>query len=164
MKKKFALLVLILLFATPLCAQNAQLVEVSFGDTSVLPAIESFTCTKARTTKLNTVSGQKGYWVERDYLTQDGKKFHAVWIDGAGPAGWQPRKVSSTQLDGVWGNGSTFKSVKIGNFHADLEYHPQLGLSLAIRLPEAVLTIESENATEIELLSFATLILQSIIK
>lgn len=162
MKKNFALLALILIFASPLCAQNAQLVEVSFGDSSLLPAMENFTCSKARTTKLNTVSGEKGYWVERDYITQDGKNFHAVWIDGAGPVGWQPKKVSSIQQDGVWGNGSTFKSVKIGNFEADLESHPQLGLSLAIRLPEAVLTIESEKATEQELIDFAMAIIKTL--
>jgi len=161
MKKIFALLALILLFASPLSAQNAQLVEVSFGDSSLLPPMKSFTCSKARTTKLNTVSGEKGYWVERDYTTQDGKKFHAVWIDGAGPVDWQPKKISSTQQDGVWGNGSTFKSVKIDNFDADLESHPQLGLSLAIRLQEAVLTIESEKATEQDLIDFAMAIIQS---
>jgi len=162
MKKIFALLALSLIFASPGYAKNAQLVEVSFGDSFLLPTIEGFTCAKARTTKLNTVSGEKGYWVERDYTTQDGKKFHAVWIDGAAPVGWQPKKVSAEQHDGVWGNGSTFKSVKIGDFDADLESHPQLGLSLAIRLPKAVLTIESEKSAELELIDFAKAIIKNL--
>ena len=159
MKKIFIAVTLFLLCATP-CSAAAALPEAD--QNSVLPKIDGWFNFEARTTHLDTVSGYKGKWCERNYRTDKGVPFRAVWIDGAGQAGWKPKNTPNEKSDGLLGEGATFKSITVGGHAAELDTHPLLGRSLAVKLPGAVLTLESKYATENEITDAAEVLIKKI--
>lgn len=126
-----------------------------------LPDINGWSCGELRTTALDTVSGNKGQWLERDYRTASGTPLHAVWIEGVGQKSWNPQKDTSSS-DGA---GATYKSVEISGCSAVLERHPVTGPSLSIKVAKlGVLTLESNNSTTDEELQRAAEVLLKEIK
>ena len=110
-----------------------------------LPDVSGWKCGELRVTKLDTVSGNKGQWLERDYRTAAGAPFHAVWLEGAGEKNWQVQPQKSASGDGT---GATYKTVEIAGSKAVLERHPVTGVSLAVKLDKrGTLTLESGKAT-----------------
>ncbi|MDO4952801.1 MAG: hypothetical protein Q4E34_03120 [Synergistaceae bacterium] len=162
MKKIFVILSALALFTAQAYAADAPLVEVLTGPNSGLPDIEGWFNYDVRTTKLNTVSGYQGEWIERGYRTAQGVPCHAVRINGAGPKGWKAKQISGTADDGLLGEGATFKSLTICGFAAEFDRHPAHGCSLAVRLPDSVLTLESKYASEAEIIQIAETLIKKI--
>lgn len=129
---------------------------------SMLPEIKGWRCGELKQTKIDTVSGYRGQWLEREYRTNDGIPFHAIWIDGAGPKGWTVPDGPSGQDKGYLKPESTYKTLKVAGRRASFEQDPLIGSSLAIRLPDGVLTLESLLASEPEAVRAAETILNII--
>ena len=98
-----------------------------------------------RAVKLDTVSGNQGLWLERSCRTESGTPFKAILMTGRGAAAHAIPSVGegSIQSDGLMGTGSTYRTLSIDGRAAVLEMHPTLGISLAVFMEGAVLTIES---------------------
>ena len=129
---------------------------------TMLPDIQGWSAGEVRETKLETVSGYKGTWIERDYRTASGVPFHTVWIDGSGPKGWTTGKRNITANDGAIGSGAQYKTLSAAGYEAILETHPITGLALSVRMKEGVLTLESALASEEEAIAAAETIINSI--
>lgn len=123
------------------------------ADSGRLPEIKDWENGQLRTTELGAISGNKGTWLERTYKTKAGTPFRAVWVDGAAAKGWEPNEMNS-QGGEIWG-GETFKNVTVGDKKAVLEYRPVVGYSLVIGFKDGVLTLESQVASEKNLLAAA---------
>ena len=162
MKKIFVILSVLVLFTAQAYAADAPLVEVLTGKNIGLPDVEGWFNHDARTTKLNTVSGCKGEWIERDYRTAQGVPCHAVRINGAAPKGWKAKQISGTADDGLFGEGAVFKSLTVCGFAAEFDRHPSRGCSLAVRLPDSVLTLESKYTSETEITQIAETLIKKI--
>ena len=132
MKKLILAIAAVLFFALPVFASAG------------LPDISGWQCGALRVTKLDTVSGNKGQWLERDYRTAAGAPFHAVWLDGAGEKNWNA-SPSPVVSDGA---GATYKTAEVSGCLAVIERHPVTGVSLAVKVDKlGTLTLESNNAT-----------------
>lgn len=136
--------------------------SVCAEDISRLPEISGWTCGEARVTQLDTISGNKGTWTERDYRTPNGTSFHSVLIEGSGAKGWNiPESVSAD--DGMLGSGATYKTVTAAGHKAVFEHHPVTGSSLAVSTgPASVLTLESEHDSESDLIKAAETLIPAI--
>ena len=133
LKKTILLTVLALAFALPVFAAGG------------LPEIGGWQCGELRVTKLDTVSGNKGQWLERDYRTAAGTPFHAVWIDGAGEKNWNVQTNAATNSDGA---GASYTLTDVSGNKAVLERQPVTGISLTVKIDKlGTLTLESNNAT-----------------
>ena len=129
---------------------------------TMLPGIQGWSAGELRETKFESVSGNHGTWLERDYRTAAGVPFHAVWIDGSGPKGWNTGKKEIAADDGAIGSGAHYKTITAAGYKAVLETHPITGLALSVRLKEGVLTLESAIASEEEAIAAAETIINSI--
>ncbi len=119
----------------------------------MLPDIDGWINCNTRVTQLDTVSGNRGTWLERDYRTTAGILVHAVWIDGAGDKGWNVSDKTISADDGAMGTGATYKTLTVSGEKAALEHHPVTGYSLFIKIGTlGTLTLESKIATEDEIL------------
>ena len=78
---------------------------------TMLPGIQGWSAGELRETKFESVSGNHGTWLERDYRTAAGVPFHAVWIDGSGPKGWNTGKKEIAADDGAIGSGAHYKTI-----------------------------------------------------
>lgn len=129
----------------PACAYSAE-----------LPEIADWQNGKLRITNLETVSGNRGSWQEREYRTDLGARVYAIWIEGAGEKGWNAPSGDIFANDGLIGNGATYKTVTIASEKGLLERHPTTGYSLAVKIDKmGTLTVESQYAEEYEILSAA---------
>lgn len=129
-----------------------------------LPDIDGWINGVVRVTKLETVSGNRGTWLERDYRTAAGVPLHAVWIDGAGEKGWDVSDKEISADDGPLGTGATYKTISAAGERAILEHHPVTGYSLTARIDKlGVLTLESKAADEGEIISAADVLIGRII-
>lgn len=153
MKKFIAVISLILAAAFLSTASIA-------ADIPTLPKIKGWKCGELKQTKFNTVSGYRGQWLEREYRTNEGVPIHAIWIDGAGPKGWEVPDENSNTHKGYMPPQATYKTLKVAGHRAAFEQDQMMGISLAIRLPNGVLTLESLMATEAEAISAAEIILE----
>ena len=153
MRKLFFMLcviISILIFPLSICAK----------DIIYLPEIESWTSQHRQEIPITTVSGNKGFWIERSYRTDRGTKLNEVWISGVGEKNWKQNELETINNDGPFGNGSTYKTIKIYHYIASFEKHPIIGSSLTIKVsPFGTLTLESELASEEELVSASKKIL-----
>ena len=143
-------------------AMTLFLLQSAAAAQTKLPDIQGWSAGEARETKLETVSGYQGTWIERDYRTVSGVPFHAVWIDGSGPKGWTTGKRNITANDGAIGSGAQYKTLSAAGYEAILETHPITGLALSVRMKEGVLTLESLIASEEEAIAAAEAIINNI--
>jgi hypothetical protein len=130
-------------------------VKVEYGRHDKLPDMAGWMNGEARTTVLDTVSGNRGTWTERNYRTAQGVAVHAVWIDGAGAKGWSVSNNDLAADDGLIGTGATYKTISIAGVRASIDHHPITGYSLAAAFGDGALTLESKLATEKEIISIA---------
>lgn len=133
---------------------------VSFAQTTdALPSIQGWMNGALRKTEFDTVSGKRGYWLERDYRNSAGVPFHAVWMEGSGEKGWTPPEKDISADDGPLGTGASYKTISIKGEKAILEHHPVTGYSLSVKVgKKGTLTLESVIATEEEMTAAAEII------
>ncbi len=158
MKKFFIMLFVLFVVLThsPLCF--AQM-------TDALPEIGGWINGELRKTVFDTVSGSRGYWLERDYRSSDGIPFHAVWMEGSGDKGWSPAEKPLSSDDGSLGSGATYRTFPILGQRSALEHHPVTGYSLSVKAEKkGTLTLESLIATEDEIISAAERLLAEILR
>lgn len=122
-----------------------------------LPEVSGWQSSALRITPFDTISGNRGSWQERSYITDSGTRVLAVWTEGAGEKGWAPSSENISADDGLMGSGSVCKTTIIDGERAFLESHPVTGLSISVKISgKGTLTLESANASEKELLIAAT--------
>jgi len=123
---------------------------------AVLPEVDAWYCDELRITALDTVSGNRGSWQERDYITDAGARIHAIWMEGAGEKGWLPAKDTISADDGLMGRGATYRTIVIAGNKALIEKHPITGFSVAVKIDnKGTLTVESKYALEEDVLPAA---------
>lgn len=115
-----------------------------FAEPPVLPEISGWQNGESKAVGLDTVSGNHGFWVERVYRTAEGGAFKATRMGGKGPAFLYPPASGLSRDDGPVGAGATYETFEVSGYPAILESHPTLGLSLTLRMPDGVLTLESD--------------------
>ena len=158
MKKTIYLYFLItlctLFFSAPLSA-----------DAEKLPYMKGWINSDTRVTVLDTVSGNRGTWAERDYRTAEGVPFHAVWVDGAGSKGWDIKNTGISEDDGPLGTGATYKTLIVAGENAVIEHHPVIGYSLSVKAGTlGTLTLESKIATEKETIEAGETLIKKILQ
>jgi hypothetical protein len=136
--KKFALTASVfLLFSLALCPVAEA--ELSLGSP------ESWRSGELRAVLLDTVSGEQGFWLERDYRTSYGFSLKATLMGGKGPVMHNIPPEGLDSDDGPLGSGGEYKTFKIGELPALIERNPATGPALAVVLDGAVLTLESAS-------------------
>lgn len=120
--------------------------------TDALPEIPGWINGELRKTEFDTVSGKRGFWLERDYRNNAGVPFHAVWMEGSGDKGWTPPGNEISADDGPLGTGASYKTLSVKGEKAILEHHPVTGYSLSVKVgKKGTLTLESLIAAEEEM-------------
>lgn len=158
--KKILFVILIL----SLFALSSPFSACALEGTEKLPDIEGWTCGEIRKTELDTVSGNRGNWLERDYRTASGLSLHAVWIDGSAVKGWDAGKKGIISNDGPLGSGAVYKTADVAGINAIFESHPITGASLSLKIGSGVLTLESKLGEENEIINAAAAIIGKIKK
>lgn len=121
-----------------------------------LPEMASWRGGELRSTVLDTVSGNRGLWQERDDITDGGTHIHAVWLEGAGEKGWTPPAEPVSSDDGLMGRGAWYRTMTVAGEKALIEHHPITGFSIAVKIEgRGTLTVESRYAKEEEICSAA---------
>ena len=139
----FSLALLVLFFNISL--SSAQM-------TDALPEIPGWINGELRKTEFDTVSGKRGFWLERDYRNNAGVPFHAVWMEGSGDKGWTPPGNEISADDGPLGTGASYKTLSVKGEKAIIEHHPVTGYSLSVKVgKKGTLTLESLIAAEEEM-------------
>lgn len=142
------------------CFTLAALIAASAAShacAATLPEIDGWTCGETRETKLDTVSGNHGTWLEREYRTERGEKFLAVWMEGAGPKLW---KQATPAEGGEAPESESAEKISVAGRDAVIESRPVLGLSLVVKLDgDGVLTLESQYADKEELARAAEILI-----
>ena len=156
--------ILFAIFIFSLLVLSAPIAADALEGASPLPDIEGWTCGDIRRTDLNTVSGNRGQWIERDYRTSAGVGFHAVWIEGSAVKRWAPGKKETVSNDGAIGSGAVYKTTNAAGIDAVFESHPITGTSLSLKIGGGVLTLESKIAEEKELIDAASAIIDKVKK
>lgn len=124
--------------------------------TDALPEITGWINGELRKTEFDTVSGKRGFWLERDYRNNAGVPFHAVWMEGSGDKGWTPPGNEISADDGPLGTGASYKTLSVKGEKAIIEHHPVTGYSLSVKVgKKGTLTLESLIATEEEMTAAA---------
>jgi hypothetical protein len=124
--------------------------------TDALPEIPGWINGELRKTEFDTVSGKRGFWLERDYRNNAGVPFHAVWMEGSGDKGWAPPEKEVSADDGPLGTGASYKTLSVKGEKAILEHHPVTGYSLSVKVgKKGTLTLESIIAAEEEMTAAA---------
>lgn len=156
-----ALFVLVLFFLSFLFSCVSA--GVSLAATVSLPNIDGWICENVRVTSLDTVSGNRGTWLERDYRNSGGVPFHAVLLSGSAVKGWNISNNTVSNDDGPYGSGASYKTTSVLGYKAIIEYHPIMGYTLCVNLEkQTVLTLESRLATEEEIKNAALTIAEKI--
>ncbi|MDR0648595.1 MAG: hypothetical protein LBF92_04615 [Synergistaceae bacterium] len=96
-----------------------------------------------KSVSFSAVSGNQGFWLERDYRTADGVPLRAILMGGKGPAMMRAPVPGVQSDDGLLGAGRAYSTFTLCGFPALLERDQFLGLSLAVLVPGAVLTVET---------------------
>ena len=120
--------------------------------TDALPEIPGWINGELRKTEFDTVSGKRGFWLERDYRNNAGVPLHAVWMEGSGDKGWTPPGNEISADDGPLGTGASYKTLSVKGEKAIIEHHPVTGYSLSVKVgKKGTLTLESLIAAEEEM-------------
>ncbi len=136
----------------------------SYAQSNTLPEMIGWINGDLRTTVFDTVSGKRGFWLERDYRNAVGVPFHAVWMEGSGEKGWLPPDKIVSADDGLLGSGSTYKTLFVAGQSSILEHHPITGFSLSVKTgKKGTLTLESNIASEEEITAAAEMLVTEIL-
>jgi hypothetical protein len=117
--------------------------------TPSLPELPGWRCGELRSVQFDAVSGNHGYWQERDYRTPDGTSMTSTLTFGTGPKFYNqpPNGVIS---DGEFpGEGASYEIISISGFRALIEKDPLIGYSVAVNAFERkfTLTVEFDRFT-----------------
>lgn len=128
--------------------------------TEALPEIQGWINGELRKTEFDTVSGKRGFWLERDYRNNAGVPFHAVWMEGSGDKGWTPPEKEISADDGPLGTGASYRTLSVKGEKAILELHPVTGYSISVKVgKKGTLTLESIIANEEEIIGAAEVLI-----
>lgn len=116
----------------------------SAEETPALPDIPGWVCGELKVARFDAVSGNYGYWQERDYRTPGGIGLKAVLMYGNGPKFYNlpPNGVASNDLP--VGSGATYEIILLKGYRSLIEYHPTLGYSVAVNAFEKKYTLTVE--------------------
>ena len=137
MKKKlfFAITVILVLIGC----------SVAAADDALLPEVEGWTNGEVQVIHLDTVSGNQGFWVRRNYISAQNVPMAANLMGGKGPGSLYLPAGSVDALDGPIGSGARYETVSIAGRRGILEYDPIMGFALSVQLDKGVLTLESRS-------------------
>ncbi len=110
-----------------------------------LPDVPGWICGELRTTNLDTVSGNQGVWLQRDYRAVSGLPIRATLMVGKGPKMLRFPPMNVDVNDGPLGSGCTYRTFEIGGHAAIVETHPVLGVSVIVNMDGGYLTLESSD-------------------
>lgn len=119
-------------FFSPVFAQDAR----------SLPEVPNWVCGELRETNLETVSGNQGIWLQRDYRSDEGATIRATLMAGKGPRMLRFPPENLDVNDGPLGSGCTYRTLEIRGRKAVVETHPLLGVSVFVNLGDGYLTLE----------------------
>ena len=105
-----------------------------------LPEIEGWVCGELRTVQLDAVSGNQGYWQERDYRTEGGVSLKATLLWGTGPRFYNQPTAGVSASAGE----ATYEIVSIGGFKSTVERDPLLGYSVAVNAFDRMFSLTVE--------------------
>ena len=111
-----------------------------------LPDINGWQCGEIRNTELEAVSGNQGYWQERDYRTDGGVPFKATLLWGSGPKFYNQPSAGTIAGAGQ----ATYEIVQIGGFKSTIERDPVLGYSVAVNAFERKFSLTVECGPHID--------------
>ena len=129
--------------------------------TPSLPDIEGWQCGETRSVQLDAVSGNKGYWQEKDYRTDGGIPLKATMLWGAGPKFYNQPPAGVSNSAGQ----ATYEIVSIGGCKSTIERDPILGYSVAVNAFEKGFSLTVECGPHIdrtELLRSVEILLEKI--
>ncbi len=130
-----------------------------------LPEIRGWINGELRKTEFDTVSGKRGFWLERSYRNTFGVPFHAVWMEGSGDKGWSPPDKTISADDGPIGSGASYRTLSVTGQRSILEHHPVTGFSISVKAGnKGTLTLESNIAAEEEMISAVEVLITEILR
>lgn len=115
---------------------------VALAETALLPEVEGWTNGEVQVIHLDTVSGNQGFWVRRNYVSSRNIGITANLIGGKGPGSLYLSAPGTDALDGPIGSGAGYEAVTVGEHRGILEHDPTIGYSLSLQMEGAVLTLE----------------------
>lgn len=128
-----------------------------------LTEIPGWQCGELAMHEFDTVSGNRGFCQQRDYVTGSGTRLHAIWLEGAGEKGWVPPAESVSADDGLMGSGSVYRTIEIAGEKAIIEHHPVTGYCAAVKINgKGTLTVESKYAEENNFVAAAAELVESL--
>ena len=107
------------------------------------------------------MSGSQGYWLERDYVTNDGTSLKATLLYGAGPKFYNQPPAGTSSGSGA----STYEVISINGCKSTLEYDPALGYSVALNAFERKFSLTVECgpfANRDDVIKYAGLLMSAI--
>ncbi|MDR1021305.1 MAG: hypothetical protein LBL73_11150 [Synergistaceae bacterium] len=156
--KKCALTIAIFMLSTLMAFASPGTAQAAL----TLGSPDGWQCGGLKTVRLDAVSGNQGFWLERDYRTGDGVSLKAILMGGKGPVMLNVPAPQTESSDGLLGAGRTYRTLTAGGFPALLERDQFLGLSLAVIIPGAVLTVETPPGPADEEITDIALVLLSL--
>ena len=117
--------------------------SVAAADDALLPEIEGWACGEVQVIHLDTVSGNQGFWVRRNYISAQNVPMAANLMGGKGPGPLCLPAGSVDAIDGPIGSGAKYETVSIAGHRGILERDPTIGFALSVQLDKGVLTLES---------------------
>jgi hypothetical protein len=107
--------------------------------------------------RLDTVSGNQGFWSEARYVTDGGLPIHAILMGGKGASGKYIPEAGINSSDGPLGDGASFAALAGGGRAVIIERHPITGTVIAVNLRGATLTLETDfQASDRDMIKAAT--------
>ena len=140
----------------------AGVVRAGAEDTPSLPEMEGWQCGEMRSAQLDAVSGNQGYWQERDYKTDGGIPLKATLMWGPGPKFYNQPPSGTSAVAGR----SAYEIIQVGGFKTTMERDPILGYSVAVNAFDRKFTLTVECGPHIdrsELLRSVEALLEGII-
>jgi hypothetical protein len=114
------------------------------ADAPMLPIMPGWQCGELKSVQLDSVSGNHGYWQERDYRTPEGLSLKATLTFGAGPKFYNQPPNGVVSSGDFPGSGASYEILSISGYRALVEKDPLLGYSVAVNAFERKFTLTIE--------------------
>ena len=119
--------------------------SVAAGEDALLPEVDDWACGEIQIIHLDTVSGNQGIWVRRNYISAQNIPMVANLMGGKGPGSLYLPVGSIDALDGPIGSGARYETISIAGHRGILEHDPTMGFILSVQLDKGILTLESRS-------------------
>jgi hypothetical protein len=114
------------------------------SDTPALPEVPGWQCGELKSVQFDAVSGNHGYWQERNYRTPDGVSMTSVLTFGTGPKFYN-QPPAGVIFDGEFpGSGASYEIISLAGCRALVEEDPLTGCSVAVNAFERKFTLTIE--------------------